>query len=172
MTYQSFLLLIVIALMGAVVSAQDTPPIPTDLDASHISDDAVNDVANQLFCPVCENIPLDACGTAACNDWRDEIRGMLAVGMSDEAIIDNFVVRFGDRVVHSPRHPVIAALSLYVPWAMIVLALGLAVYSIMHWMAPHDPQTTETRPAPSTADPASGRRDSLLEQLEKDLVGD
>ncbi|NQS91637.1 MAG: hypothetical protein HQ574_04445, partial [Chloroflexi bacterium] len=34
------------------------------------TDDDVNAIAKQLYCPVCENIPLDACGTAACEQWR------------------------------------------------------------------------------------------------------
>ena len=38
------------------------------------TDDEVNAIAEQLYCPVCENVPLDVCGTQACADWRDEIR--------------------------------------------------------------------------------------------------
>jgi cytochrome c-type biogenesis protein CcmH/NrfF len=57
-----------------VASAQDTEPTgPTD--------DEVNAIAKQLYCPVCENIPLDVCPTQACAQWRDLIREKLARGL-------------------------------------------------------------------------------------------
>ncbi|HET6824267.1 MAG TPA: cytochrome c-type biogenesis protein CcmH, partial [Anaerolineales bacterium] len=55
------------------VSAQG--PTPTD--------DEVNRIAKQLYCPVCESTPLDACPTEACRQWRDLIRTMLAEGRSE-----------------------------------------------------------------------------------------
>jgi len=44
---------------------------------SEPTDDEVNAIAKQLYCPVCENISLDACGTAACEQWRNIIRETL-----------------------------------------------------------------------------------------------
>ncbi|MER3459217.1 MAG: hypothetical protein C4309_11855, partial [Chloroflexota bacterium] len=35
--------------------------------------DDVNRVANQLYCPVCENITLANCPTQACIQWRARI---------------------------------------------------------------------------------------------------
>jgi hypothetical protein len=54
----------------SVVSAQQPTP----------SDDEVNAIARQLFCPICQNTPLDVCPTQACHDWRELIRQMLAQG--------------------------------------------------------------------------------------------
>ena len=66
-----FLLLLGFFLVPAVaVSAQQPTP----------SDDEVNAIARQLYCPVCENTPLDVCPTQACAQWRDLIRQMLAEG--------------------------------------------------------------------------------------------
>ena len=56
----------------------------------------------QLFCPVCENIPLDTCGTAACEQWRGIIRDKLAEGWSEEEIKAYFVDQYGDRVLAEP----------------------------------------------------------------------
>ena len=39
-----------------------------------ITDDEVNAVAKDVYCPVCESTPLDVCPTAACADWRELIR--------------------------------------------------------------------------------------------------
>src|SRR5260221_3230838 len=58
------LLLLVVVLAAGTAAAQDaTPPGP-------VTDNDVNRVARQLYCPVCENIPLDVCPTQACAQWR------------------------------------------------------------------------------------------------------
>ncbi|RLD11899.1 MAG: hypothetical protein DRI56_00125 [Chloroflexota bacterium] len=75
-----------------VVTAQDPTP----------SDDDVNDIAEQLYCPVCENIPLDACATQACVQWRGIIRDKLAEGWSEDEIKQYFVDQYGDRVLAEP----------------------------------------------------------------------
>jgi len=66
------------------------------------TDDDVNAVAKQLYCPVCENIPLDACGTAACEQWRGIIYDKLKEGWSEDQIKDYFVAQYGDRVLAEP----------------------------------------------------------------------
>ena len=45
-----------------------------------VTDDQVNAIAQQLYCPVCENVPLDVCPTAACAQWRATIREKLEAG--------------------------------------------------------------------------------------------
>lgn len=163
------LTLIIAGFMTVVALAQDTPIIPDNLDTSDISDDNVNAIANQLYCPVCENIPLDTCGTAACEDWREEIRGMLAMGVSEEEIIDNFVTRFGDRVVGTPRDPVIAAISIVTPWLVVILGIAIGLYTLLRWRQ----GASEAQKSVSEVTVASEAhtRNKYLEQLEKDLAG-
>ena len=160
------LTLIIVLLLGAVTMAQDTPVIPTDIDTSGVSDDAVNAIAEKLYCPVCENIPLDTCGTAACNDWREEIRAMLAMGIPEEEIIDNFVTRFGDRVVSTPRDPVIRMISLVTPWLVVLLGVGVGLYTLLRWQRTHAKQVVSTAP-----DKPAETYNKYREQLEKDLTG-
>ena len=57
------------------------------------SDDDVNAVARQLFCPVCENTPLDVCATQACAQWRELIRTKLAQGWTADQIKEYFAKR-------------------------------------------------------------------------------
>ena len=161
------LIILVAFLAFAPAFAQDTAPIPDNVDTSGITDDQVNAIANQLYCPVCENIPLATCGTAACADWREEIRGMLATGMVGEDIIDNFVVRFGDRVVSTPRNPIIAAISIITPWLVLVIAAGFALYQLMQWS-----QKRRLIPENEVSNmPSPEKRNRYIEQLEKDLAG-
>jgi len=66
------------------------------------SDDDVNAIARQLFCPVCENTPLDVCPTQACAQWRALIREKLAQGWSADQIKQYFAEQYGARVLADP----------------------------------------------------------------------
>jgi cytochrome c-type biogenesis protein CcmH len=79
-------------LFPGVVFAQGSDP----------TDDEVNAIAKQLYCPVCENIPLDACGTVACEQWRGIIRDKLKEGWTEDQIKNYFVAQYGDRVLAEP----------------------------------------------------------------------
>jgi len=71
-------------------------------DASTVSDDQVNEVAKELYCPVCESTPLDVCETQACADWRELIRTKLASGETKQEIFTYFAKQYGDRVLAVP----------------------------------------------------------------------
>lgn len=99
----------------------------------NVTDDDVNRVASKLYCPVCEGIPLDTCGTAACAQWREEIRIQLESGQSEQEVINSFVARFGDRVVGTPQNPMLRALSLVTPWVLSAVALVIAAVAFARW---------------------------------------
>ena len=63
-------------LLALPALAQDVP----------VTDDEVNAVAKDLFCPVCESTPLDVCPTQACADWRELIRQQLSEGSTPEEV--------------------------------------------------------------------------------------
>jgi cytochrome c-type biogenesis protein CcmH len=67
-----------------------------------VSDDDVNAVAKKLYCPVCENTPLDVCGTQACKDWRALIRQQLSDGWTEEQVLDYFAATYGPQVLAQP----------------------------------------------------------------------
>src|SRR5260221_4555564 len=61
------LLLLVVVLAAGTAAAQDaTPPGP-------VTDNDVNRVARQRYCPVRANIPVDVCPTQACAQWRGDL---------------------------------------------------------------------------------------------------
>ncbi len=66
------------------------------------SDDEVNAIAKQLYCPVCENVPLDVCPTQACTQWRSVIREKLNLGWNEGEIKQYFVDQYGERVLATP----------------------------------------------------------------------
>lgn len=79
----------------AAVSAQEANP-------NEPTDDEVNAVAKELYCPVCENVPLDVCGTQACAQWRALIREKLIEGWTEDEIKTYFSTQYGDRVLQEP----------------------------------------------------------------------
>ena len=89
------------------------------------SDNEVIKVAERMYCPVCENIPLDECQTTACLEWKDEIGAQLAAGRTPQQVIDSFVARFGDHVVGLPQDPLIRALTFVLPVLATTLALAV-----------------------------------------------
>ena len=104
-TISLFLIFLVglLAMLQSPVAAQDTGPTATPHSpAATPSDDEVNAVAKQMYCPVCENIPLDVCPTTACQEWRELIRQKLAAGWSEQQIKDYFAAQYGDRVLSEP----------------------------------------------------------------------
>ena len=92
-----------------------------------VSDTDVIEVAERMYCPVCENIPLDECQTTACLEWKDEIAAQLAAGRRPQQVIDSFVARFGDHVAGVPQDPLLRALTFIMPLLATLLALGLGL---------------------------------------------
>jgi cytochrome c-type biogenesis protein CcmH len=89
------LALMVAALAAGAVIAQDPTTVP-------VTDDDVNAVAKDLYCPVCENVPLDVCGTEACSLWRQVVREKLEEGYSDREVKQYFADYYGDRALGLP----------------------------------------------------------------------
>lgn len=155
-----------LTLGGAVVaSAQDgdTPP------AREVTDDEVNAIASQLFCPVCENVPLDVCPTQACADWRDEIRAMLEQGRSEAEIKAYFVERYGQRVLATPEVRGINLIVWIVP-PVAVLGGVIVLIAVLRRLAP---SALSSPPRPASKALARMRYDNLdaeyVAQLERDL---
>ena len=153
----AFCILVAMACAG-VVSAQ---PRTT------VTDNEVNAIAKDLYCPVCENITLDTCGTAACADWRYEIRLQLEAGLSAEQIKADFVRRFGDRVVGTPYDPILRALSLVTPFLLI--GLGAYVFFRMTRGAWGQPAVHRLDRLTSEQTAGSASADSLRAQIERDI---
>lgn len=98
-----------------------------------VDEDEVNRIANRLYCPVCPNETLDACRTEACAQWRGEIRTQLSQGATEAEIVDNFIARFGERVIGSPQDPTLRALAIVVPIIAILIGGVLGISTFMRW---------------------------------------
>lgn len=149
------ILVLVLALIALPVLAQDS-----------VTADEVNAIAKKLYCPVCENIPLDTCGTAACDDWRYEIQLQLEAGMTEQEIVDDFVARFGDRVVGTPQDPALRTMSLLTPMLLALGALIVVIIVLFQWRR-GSRTGAQIAGLPNAPTPP---KDDYRAQLERDLL--
>ena len=149
-------LLLAAGLFSAAAAQDDTPTLG---DSEGISDDAVNAVAHGMYCPVCENVPLDVCGTQACIQWRALIRQQLADGWTEVEIHNYFVEQYGDRVLAEPPRRGLNWLVYTLP-PLIVLAGLIIVFRVMRsWQTP----------SPVTAGKPEPANDAYLQRMEEAL---
>jgi cytochrome c-type biogenesis protein CcmH len=148
------LLLVLSTLSVATVSAQGSTP----------TDDEVNAIAKQLYCPVCENTPLDVCPTQACKEWREEIRTMLADGKNEAEIKQHFVDYYGARVLAAPPATGFNWLVYVVPPIAIVAGIFVLFRALRAWSRASQTVTTTDKTA---ASPASN--DEYIARMEEEL---
>lgn len=154
-------ILLMIALTSVALAQDGTPP-PTPPAKQDVTADDVNRIARQMYCPVCENEPLDACRTAACQQWRAQIGQMLAEGQTEQQIKDYFVARYGPRVLAQPPAQG-TALGLYVlPIAGLIVGAIIAVWLLRRLRA-------RGAAAPVTAAPPQPSGDAYVDRVEEDL---
>jgi len=134
-----------------VAQAQSGTPAP-------VTDDEVNRVAKGLYCPVCENIPLDVCPTEACRQWRLTIREKLELGWTEAQIKDYFAGQYGDRVLAAPPFAGLNILVWVLP-PILVLAGGFFLWRFLR---------ANVSPAPP-APPSPPPMDDYAARLEREL---
>lgn len=125
------------------------------------TDDEVNAVARQLYCPVCENTPLDVCPTQACIQWRATIKEKLAAGWTDQQIKDYFVEQYGERVLAQPSARGWNILVWVLPPLIMVVAATIFIVYLKRML----------RPVPAAATSGSGNeKDDYARRLEDELA--
>ncbi|MBN2547806.1 MAG: cytochrome c-type biogenesis protein CcmH [Anaerolineales bacterium] len=149
----TFLLLATLIIVSPAL-AQEPTRLPTD--------DEVNAVARQLYCPVCENTPLDVCPTQACAEWRNLIRDKLAQGWTAQQVKDYFVEQYGDRVLATPPARGLNWLVYIVPPLAFLAGFFILARALRMWRSA--PAQAEAPTAPQiTSD------DGYVERLEEEL---
>jgi cytochrome c-type biogenesis protein CcmH len=119
------LLFLTLAFTASTAFAQD-----------EITDDEVNAIAKDLYCPVCENTPLDVCPTEACRQWRELIRLQLSEGKSEAEIKQYFVDNYGARVLSEPPRTGLHWLIYILPPVMIFAGAFVLFRSFREWTKP------------------------------------
>jgi cytochrome c-type biogenesis protein CcmH len=100
------------------------------------SDDEVNAIAKGIYCPVCENTPLDVCPTQVCAQWRELIREQLAMGWNEAQIRQYFVDQYGDRVLAAPPARGLNWLVYVLPPVAILAGAFVLLRTLRTWKKP------------------------------------
>jgi len=151
-----YVLLLLLVVFGATSKAFAQGSEPTD--------DDVNRVAKQLYCPVCESTPLDVCPTEACRQWRDLIRQMLSEGKSEDEIKQYFVTQYGVRVLNEPPNKIASYL---VPVVAFLAGAFMLFRGFRMWLKPVG---TESASATDEAEPVvQQEQDEYIRKMEEEL---
>jgi cytochrome c-type biogenesis protein CcmH len=151
-----FLAVTVLA-FGWVSQASAQQPTP--------SDDEVNAIAKQLFCPVCENTPLDVCPTQACAQWRDLIRLKLSEGWTEAQIKQYFADQYGARVLSEPPRQGLYWLVYIVPPFLFLVGVYILFRA---FQSMRKPVLAEATVETESKSPTSGN-DDYLRRVEEEL---
>lgn len=138
-----------------------------------VTDDDVNEVAKDLFCPVCESTPLDVCATQACADWRELIREKLSTGETKEEIFDYFARQYGDGVLAKPPQ---RGFNLIL-WIFPVVAVLLGGFLFVRYMQSLRAASVEMEVEPATVTASANSQtkqpktpiDDYINQVEAEL---
>lgn len=148
---------------GGALAQSNAPAvaIPTDITA-----DQVNEIAKELWCPLCNNIRLDTCELKACDQMKDIIAIKLSEGETLEDIRNYFVIQYGPQVLGEPPREGFNWLA----WLLPVAALVIGGYAF--WRKTHS--LVQTAPAEAASAPPSARSagsgDDYERKLEEELA--
>lgn len=119
MSRRWLLILIVIALawsgLARPLAAQESESTTRQVTA-----DEVNEVARQIWCPLCSGVRLDSCELKACEQMRQEIALKLAAGEDAESIRAYFLAQYGPQTLGEPPREGFNWLA----WILPFVALG------------------------------------------------
>ncbi|UCG23174.1 MAG: cytochrome c-type biogenesis protein CcmH [Chloroflexota bacterium] len=121
--------LILVASIIMAILAVALPPLAQGQTVP-VTDDEVNEVAKELYCPICESTPLDVCATQACADWREVIRTKLAEGQTAQEIKDYFELQYGPQALAEPPQ---SGFTLAV-WILPILAVVVGGFFFIRYV--------------------------------------
>ncbi|MCX7187277.1 MAG: cytochrome c-type biogenesis protein CcmH [Methylophilales bacterium] len=111
-------------LQSIISSAEEARPLQADI----LVEAQVQRLSEELRCLVCQNQTIADSHAELAQDLKQEIRKMAAKGMSDQAIIDYLVARYGDFVRYRPPLKASTLLLWLGPFALMLAgAIGLVV---------------------------------------------
>lgn len=125
------LLILGVVLSLGVVStafAQGGDKYPPNVDP-----DEVYNIARQLYCDVCQGVPLADCPSNQCRAWREEIADLISQGQTKDEILEHFADRYGDKVSGVPLDESSRRFTYAVPFILAGLAAVGIGWQLYRW---------------------------------------
>src|SRR5262249_54479835 len=108
-------------------------------------DEQTRSIAQELRCVVCQNLSVADSPSEMAQQMRGVIRAQLQAGKTSQEVKDFFVSKYGEWVLLSPTTKGFSLLVWVLPFAVLVLGLGLALWLLRRW------SENKTKPAGSPA---------------------
>jgi cytochrome c-type biogenesis protein CcmH len=138
-----------IALLGVLVLAlaAATPAIAAQPRASF------NDLEDEVMCDVC-GIPLNIAESPRAEQQRQELKQMIAQGLTKKQIKDRLVAQYGPSILATPQDHGFSLAAYLVPIAAVLAALVALAIAIPRWRRRRPPAGSEddATPAMTAAD--------------------
>ena len=146
---------------AALAQTDATPP------AAPASEDAVNAVARQLWCPLCSGVRLDACELRACAQMKDVIAEKLVAGEDVQSIKSYFVQQYGPQVLGEPPLEGFNWLAWILPVAVLVGG-GIFLWTFARRIGRRRPaaSSADTQSSAAEADPYATKLEEELKQYD------
>ncbi len=133
--------------------------------AQEPSMDEVNHVARKLNCPTCQSLNLEDCRTQTCDQWRDQIKDLLAEGYSEQEVLDWFIARFGVEVLQEPPRQGHGLFAWLLPAVGMLVGIGWLAFILRRWSAAKPDAAAVAVGAPADIDVD----EEYLRKIEEDL---
>jgi cytochrome c-type biogenesis protein CcmH len=133
-----------------------------------VTADQVNEVARELWCPLCSGVRLDSCELKACEQMRQEIALKLEAGEDAESIKNYFLAQYGPQILGEPPREGFNWLAWILP---VVALIGGALFLVVRGRRLFTRQSpVSTAPvATMPANSPSSNNDPYARQLEEEL---
>ncbi len=163
-------LLLTALFLGAIMArpslAQEQPP--SAAAPGPVTPNDVNEVAKQLWCPLCSGVRLDACELKACEQMRDVIRIKLEEGQDSESIKAYFVEQYGPQVLGEPPKEGFNLLAWVLPF-LALMAGAVFLFFRIRRMVRSQPALATVYPRPAEPPRETGEPGQALDEYERKL---
>lgn len=163
--------IMLVVAFSAMVGAVGGAPVIAQ-SSSDVSMNEINEVARELWCPLCAGVRLDGCELKACDQMKDEIAIKLAEGENLESIKSYFVAQYGPQVLGEPPAEGFNLLAWILPF---VVLLGGGVFLVIRGRSligrRDDDEDAALAAAPNSAGPGDNAvpADPYAQRLEEEL---
>jgi cytochrome c-type biogenesis protein CcmH/NrfF len=147
---RALVLLVALLVLAAPAAAPAAAPRTT-----------LNEVEGQLMCDTC-NVPLNVAESARADQEREEIRALIARGLTKQQILDTFVREYGPNVLAVPKGGGASITVWAIPAAAVLAVVGGLLLLLPRWR--------RRRPAAVPADGAPPLDGADARRLEQDIA--
>jgi cytochrome c-type biogenesis protein CcmH len=121
-----------------------------------------NDLEGEVMCDVC-GVPLNIANSPRADQQREELRQLIAQGLTKKQIKDRLVAQYGPAILATPPHHGFDLAAYLVPVAVVLAALVALAIALPRWRRRRKEADAQEVEEPALA-PADARR------LEEDLA--